>query len=88
MYLYSRYFRHPSYLGFFYWSIGTQVMLCNPICIIAYAAASFMFFKERIAYEEKLLFSFFKQDYIDYMKRSYIGIPFIPITKLEQKSCD
>lgn len=41
-----------------------------------------MFFKDRIAYEEKLLYKFFKQDYINYMNTSYIGIPFIPVTKL------
>lgn len=23
--------RHPSYMGWFWWSIGTQLLLCNPI---------------------------------------------------------
>ena len=33
------YLRHPSYCGWFWWSIGTQVLLCNPLCIVAYAVA-------------------------------------------------
>ncbi len=28
--------RHPAYFGWFYWSIGTQLFLCNPICTIFY----------------------------------------------------
>ncbi|ETO36156.1 isoprenylcysteine carboxyl methyltransferase, partial [Reticulomyxa filosa] len=43
-----KYFRHPSYVGWFYWSIGTQLLLCNPICFIAFALASWNFFKARI----------------------------------------
>ncbi|ETO20461.1 protein-S-isoprenylcysteine O-methyltransferase [Reticulomyxa filosa] len=45
-----KYFRHPSYMGWFYWSIGTQLLLCNPICFIAYSAASWNFFKARIPF--------------------------------------
>jgi len=26
------YMRHPGYAGWVLWAIGTQVMLCNPIC--------------------------------------------------------
>ena len=25
--------RHPAYFGWFWWSVGTQIVLCNPICI-------------------------------------------------------
>ncbi|GLV38750.1 uncharacterized protein CBL_05749 [Carabus blaptoides fortunei] len=31
-----RFCRHPSYVGWFYWAIGTQIILINPFCIIAY----------------------------------------------------
>ena len=28
--------RHPAYFGWFYWSVGTQLFLCNPICTVFY----------------------------------------------------
>ncbi|GFO22026.1 hypothetical protein PoB_004853100 [Plakobranchus ocellatus] len=72
-----RLFRHPSYVGWFCWSVGTQVMLCNPICIVAYAVASWKFFNERIFDEEIFLLNFFGEDYLDYQRRVPTGIPFI-----------
>lgn len=69
--------RHPSYFGWFYWSIGTQVFLCNPICTVLYTFASWTFFSNRIPYEESLLLKFYKHQYDDYMKQTIIGIPFI-----------
>jgi len=48
--VYKRYLRHPSYTGFFYWGIGTQLLLMNPISLIGYAVVLFRFFKERIRY--------------------------------------
>uniref|UniRef100_A0A3B4ES75 Protein-S-isoprenylcysteine O-methyltransferase n=1 Tax=Pundamilia nyererei TaxID=303518 RepID=A0A3B4ES75_9CICH len=71
------YFRHPSYVGWFYWSIGTQVMLCNPLCILAYTIASWRFFRERIEEEELSLIHFFAEDYVEYKKRVPTGLPFI-----------
>ncbi|KAH9495083.1 hypothetical protein Btru_018117 [Bulinus truncatus] len=70
-------FRHPSYVGWFAWSIGTQIMLCNPICLIGYTIVSWRFFNERIAEEEIYLLNFFGEDYLDYQKRVPTGIPFI-----------
>lgn len=69
--------RHPSYAGWFWWSIGTQIVLCNPVCIVLYAIASWKFFYERILVEEITLVSFFQQEYIDYQKRAGTGLPFI-----------
>lgn len=43
-------FRHPAYTGWFYFSIGTQVLLMNPLCTIAYAGAAWYFFYVRIPY--------------------------------------
>ena len=31
-----RHVRHPGYLGWFVWSVGTQVLLCNPACVVAF----------------------------------------------------
>ena len=77
------YLRHPSYFGWFYWSIGTQFLLCNPICLVIYTYASWKFFSERIPYEEELLQEFYQDVYIDYKKRTIIGIPFIATTESE-----
>jgi protein-S-isoprenylcysteine O-methyltransferase len=67
--------RHPSYFGWFYWSIGTQLILCNPICSVAYAAAAWTFFKDRIPHEEMLLVKFYGDRYVKYAKATPIGIP-------------
>jgi protein-S-isoprenylcysteine O-methyltransferase len=69
--------RHPSYVGWFYWSFGNQIMLCNPLCTIAFAIASWRFFQERIYTEEMTLVSFFGQAYLDYQKKVGTGIPFV-----------
>ncbi|KAK9879562.1 hypothetical protein WA026_006631 [Henosepilachna vigintioctopunctata] len=70
-------FRHPSYVGWFYWSIGTQIVLLNPISIVGYAIASWIFFKQRIFIEELTLLNFFGQQYCDYQNSVSTGIPFI-----------
>ena len=77
-------FRHPSYVGWFYWSVGTQVLLCNPVSLIGYAAASWMFFNERIFDEEETLIQFFKEDYVQYKKTVGTGIPGITGFPLEK----
>jgi len=70
-------FRHPSYVGWFYWSIGTQIILCNPLCIVAYALASWRFFYERVYEEEITLLNFFGDQYVSYQKKVSTGLPFI-----------
>lgn len=47
------YFRHPSYFGFFIWSIGTQVLLINPVCTVGYTVVTWRFFRDRIPYPLK-----------------------------------
>ena len=71
------FFRHPAYTGWFYFSIGTQVLLNNPLCTLAYAAASWYFFYMRIPYEERTLLHFFPE-YREYRERTHVLIPFIP----------
>lgn len=70
--------RHPSYFGWFYWSVATQVIMANPLSIIGYAYFTHKFFKERIVDEEVELLTMFGRPYIDYANRTYIGIPGIP----------
>jgi len=67
--------RHPAYFGYFWWAVGTQVLLANPACLVAYAVATFLFFRNRIPYEERILVRFFGSEYLDYRDRTFIGIP-------------
>ncbi|WIA21396.1 hypothetical protein OEZ85_000612 [Tetradesmus obliquus] len=69
--------RHPGYMGWFIWSLATQLLLVNPICGLAYAYMSWRFFYERIQYEEWYLRKFFGQDYEHYAQATPSGIPFI-----------
>lgn len=69
--------RHPSYVGFFYYSIGTQVVLHNYICTILFALAGWSFFSRRIPYEERSLIQLFGDAYLEYANRTRVGIPFI-----------
>ncbi len=64
-------------MGWFYWSIGTQVILANPICFIIYILASWSFFNQRIYEEEITLLNFFGHDYLNYQKSVKTGLPFI-----------
>lgn len=90
--LYS-YFRHPSYFGFFWWGVGTQLMLGNTVCFVGYCGVLWYFFSRRIAREfissqfdhhanystdeEKHLVDFFGNDYKEYRARTRVWIPFI-----------
>jgi protein-S-isoprenylcysteine O-methyltransferase len=56
--------RHPGYMGWFWWSIGTQMVLQNPLCVCAYAYAGHTFFAERIPAEERALVHFFGKQYV------------------------
>ena len=48
------------------WSVGSQLILVNPICLLAYAYVSFSFFNERIYCEEFMLLKFFGTEYREY----------------------
>lgn len=72
------YLRHPSYFGFFWWGLGTQVVCGNIICLLGYAVVLWKFFRMRIGKEEEFLVEFFGQEYEVYKKRIRVGIPFIP----------
>lgn len=76
--------RHPSYVGWFYWSIGTQIVLCNPVCVVAYAIVSWLFFNERTYLEEQTLLAFFQEEYEEYKKRVPSGLPMISGYPIEE----
>ena len=63
--------------GWFWWSLGTQVLLANPICLALYAVLSWRFFRDRIPFEEAALATFYPREYASYRARTFVGIPFI-----------
>ncbi|VVT56572.1 uncharacterized protein SAPINGB_P005157 [Magnusiomyces paraingens] len=69
--------RHPSYAGFFFWALGTQILLLNPISLILFLSLLWPFFNDRIQDEEQYLVCFFGNDYVEYRKRTPTLIPFI-----------
>jgi protein-S-isoprenylcysteine O-methyltransferase len=55
--LYS-YLRHPSYFGYFFFAVGTQVVVGNKICCVSYLVILWFFFKDRITCKLFLFFLF------------------------------
>ncbi|KAK7740534.1 farnesyl cysteine-carboxyl methyltransferase [Cytospora paraplurivora] len=70
--------RHPSYFGFFWWGLGTQLAMGNVVCFVAYAAVLWKFFSSRIRHEEVFLVKFFGEEYVNYRKTTGTMIPFVP----------
>ncbi|ORY85116.1 Isoprenylcysteine carboxyl methyltransferase family-domain-containing protein [Protomyces lactucae-debilis] len=44
----SRYMRHPSYFGFFWFGVGTQIMMSNVLSTCMFAVVLHRFFSARI----------------------------------------
>jgi len=42
-----RWFRHPSYAGFYYWALGTQLILQNPLTFVLFTILLWRFFYYR-----------------------------------------
>ncbi|KAK1751771.1 protein-S-isoprenylcysteine O-methyltransferase [Echria macrotheca] len=70
--------RHPSYFGFFWWALGTQLVLGNLVCFVGYAAVLWRFFSSRIRHEEEFLVRFFGEEYVDYRRKVGTKIPLCP----------
>ena len=78
--------RHPSYFGFFIWSVGIEIMCVNPLCTIAFAYILFKFFKARTEMEEEYLIRFFGMEYIKYRREVGTLMPFIDISREKEKN--
>lgn len=70
-------FRHPAYFAFFWWAVGTQLVLGNLVCFFAYSLVMWRFFYGRIANEELFLTKFFGDEYVQHQKNTGIWIPFV-----------
>ncbi|KAF9476502.1 ICMT-domain-containing protein [Pholiota conissans] len=71
-------FRHPSYAGFYYWAIGTQLVLQNPLTFLLFSILLWRFFYYRTRAEENALMRFFGDEYKAYRQRVGTKIPFVP----------
>ncbi|KAI5451907.1 farnesyl cysteine-carboxyl methyltransferase [Naganishia albida] len=67
--------RHPSYTGFFYWALSTQLLLGNPISFIGFWFVLSRFFKFRIIDEEIHLVRYFGDAYVQFRKRTGHWLP-------------
>lgn len=67
--------RHPSYTGFFYWAVATQVLLGNVISVAGFVYVLAKFFEARIIDEERHLVRFFGQDYVDFRNKVGTWLP-------------
>lgn len=70
--------RHPAYLGWFVWAVGTQVLLANLVSSVAFALAAWRFFRHRIPVEEHYLVRMFGREYELYRQNTPTRIPGIP----------
>ncbi|KAK0630668.1 Isoprenylcysteine carboxyl methyltransferase family-domain-containing protein [Bombardia bombarda] len=70
--------RHPSYFGFFWWALGTQLAMGNVVSLVAYALVLWRFFSTRVRAEEIYLVEFFGEEYEDYRRKVGTKIPFVP----------
>mmetsp|Transcript_6732 Transcript_6732/g.8522 ORF Transcript_6732/g.8522 Transcript_6732/m.8522 type:complete len:249 (-) Transcript_6732:911-1657(-) len=75
-------FRHPSYLGFWLFAIGSQIFLGNYIGLIINIGILSWFFKRRIEFEEWfLIHRIFGDQYLQYRKNVGNWIPFVILKK-------
>lgn len=72
-----RWMRHPGYLGWGLWAVGTQLVLGNAAAAVAFFGVSWVFFSRRIRTEEAALVAMFGEEYEAYRQvtPTWMGIP-------------
>lgn len=71
------YVRHPSYLGFCIYALGTQIWLGNYVSTCLFTIVLWKFMSKRIQIEDALLYQFFGNAWILYRESTCSGIPFV-----------
>lgn len=75
-------FRHPSYLGFWLFAVGCQVLLGNSVGLVINLGVLSWFFKRRIEFEEWfLVHRIFGDQYLQYRMNVGNWIPFVILKK-------
>lgn len=72
--------RHPGYLGFVLWALGTQLLLCNAVSVFVFYLALRRFFKGRVAFEESRLERFFGDEWRAYKQRTPACMGWLGVT--------
>lgn len=67
--------RHPSYLGFWCFAVGTLLVLAGASSIIATVVILGVFFKKRIRFEEYYLVKMYGDEYLKYRCKVQTFIP-------------
>ncbi|EER17385.1 protein-S-isoprenylcysteine O-methyltransferase, putative [Perkinsus marinus ATCC 50983] len=67
--------RHPGYSGWFWWAVGTQLLLGNRLCLLLYTICAWWFFYERLRFEERTLEYFYKGEYVRTFSRQTLKRP-------------
>ncbi|KAJ1995752.1 farnesyl cysteine-carboxyl methyltransferase [Coemansia spiralis] len=80
-----KYERHPSYVGFFLWATGLQIMLKNTLSLVLFVAALGFFFCSRTVHEENMLISFFGEQYLLYKQSTPSLVPVKLWARLREK---
>jgi len=70
--------RHPSYLGFCMYALGTQIWLGNRLSTLLFVAVLWKFMSDRISIEDALLYQFFGNTWAKYRESTWSGIPYVP----------
>lgn len=68
--------RHPSYLGFFAFALGGQIILGNIFSTLIFLFILQKFFRERVVIEEAILLKRYPKEYQEYKTKTWSGIPF------------
>ncbi|WP_114750834.1 methyltransferase family protein [Pleomorphovibrio marinus] len=71
------FFRHPSYLGWYIFSLSAPVFLGSPFSLLGFSILGWYYFRARIKEEEKYLIQLFGESYQIYKDKTSSGIPFI-----------
>ena len=72
-----RWLRHPSYIGFLFWAIGTQLVLCNVFALLGCAIFVTSSIAGKIRDEERYLTRMYGNDYLKYKARVSLLIPVV-----------
>lgn len=72
------YSRHPSYVGFWYFVVGMEILLGNCGCLVMSVAILTVFFRKRIQFEEWFLENrIYGEEYTEYKRHVSVWIPFV-----------
>lgn len=70
--------RHPYFFGLYWWTIGIQITLLNPICLVIFVFMLHDTLSQRIQLEDETLQRLYHDAWISYRAATPTWLPFIP----------